>query len=380
MSGPYTTPGVYREDRFPTPAVAFRTGVPVFIGLAVRGPTTAAVEIARWPQFAEQFGEPPDHSYLAAAVRGFFANGGRLCYVARLDPQLDPQPALEQSLAALAPLSAADLVCAPDLDSAAWRGELALTRLQQAVLAHCDKLGDRFAILDGSPTAGDDALLEQRYALSGTNGALYAPWIMIAAPDGPRTVPPCGHIAGVYARCDERVGVHKAPANEVLEEALDLQPRLSEARLGSLNQAGVNCLRAFPGRGIRVWGARSLSHDPAWAYVSVRRLLLTAGRWIERHLAGATFEPSSPYLWARIERELGAYCAALFQQGALKGSTPQEAFYVRCNAETNPPATRERGEIVAEIGLAPGLPNEFVVVRITHSAGGTSIGGPELPI
>jgi uncharacterized protein len=379
MPAQYITPGVYREDRFPAPPTELRTGVPAFIGLAEREPKDGDLALTCWPQFATRFGAPPEGSSLAAAVRGFFANGGQLCYVARLDPTLDPWLALERCLERLAPLNTIDLVCAPDLSSRGHPAAAEYVQLQQALLAHCDRLGDRFAILDGLPQAGPDALREQRDGLHGSNGALYVPWIGVAAPGaagGLRWVPPCGHIAGVYARSDQRAGVHKAPANEVLEEALDLQLDIDAAAQGPLNQASVNCLRAFPGRGIRVWGAHTLSPDPAWVYVSVRRLFLTAGRWIERNLAGIVFEPNDTYLWARIERELSTYCAGLFQQGALRGSTPQEAFYVRCNAAINPPEARERGEVVAEIGLAPGLPNEFVVVRITHSASGVSLSGP----
>jgi phage tail sheath protein FI len=135
-------------------------------------------------------------------------------------------------------------------------------------------------------------------------------------------------------------------------------------------------LRAFPGRGIRVWGARTLSSDPAWTYVSVRRLFLTACRWIERNMVGAVFEPNDPRLWTRISRELTAYFNDLFRQGALQGRTPQEAFYIKCDAETNPLEIREAGSVITEIGLAPGLPNEFVIVRIIHGASGVTITGP----
>jgi phage tail sheath protein FI len=183
----------------------------------------------------------------------------------------------------------------------------------------------------------------------------------------------------VYALNDQRVGVHKAPANDELAGVLDLEFNLNNAQQGELNPHGVNCLRAFPGRGIRVWGARSLSHEPAWTYVSVRRLFLTAGRWIERALAGATFEPHDLRLWVRIERELSDYFNQLFRRGALKGGTAEQAFYVKCDDETNPPEAQEAGLVITEIGLAPATPNEFVVVRLVHGAGGVSISGPVQP-
>jgi phage tail sheath protein FI len=273
-------------------------------------------------------------------------------------------------------LDTVDLVCAPDI----MRNSTQVTALQQRVLDHCDKAGDRFAILDSLPDADAQRVLEQRQGLKGANGALYFPWIRV--PGGPAStqgfVPPCGHVAGVYARSDGRTGVHKAPANEELAGVLDLAVNLTDAQQGPLNQAGVNCLRAFPGRGIRVWGARTLAgqEQAEWTYVSVRRLFLTAGRWIERAVAGFVFEPNDFRLWVRVERELGAYLSDLFRRGALKGGTEEEAFYVKCDAETNPPEVREAGLVVTEIGLAPASPNEFVVVRLIHGASGVTIAGP----
>ena len=137
-------------------------------------------------------------------------------------------------------------------------------------------------------------------------------------------VPPSGHVAGVYARTDKMVGVFKAPANEVLKGVIDLERMLGDEELGELNQASINCIRAFPTRGIRVWGARTLSHEEEWRYVSVRRLFITAGRWIERNMMDETFEPHTPDLWARIRRDLSVYFDDLFQRGAFRGSSARE--------------------------------------------------------
>jgi len=170
--------------------------------------------------------------------------------------------------------------------------------------------------------------------------------------------------------------VHKAPANEVLHGVSDLVPDVSDADQAELNPIGVNCLRAFPGRGIRVWGARTLSREPAWTYISVRRLFLTVGRWIERNLTDVPFEPNDARLWSRIERELTTYFSELLRQGALKGNTAADAFYVKCNAETNPQEGRDAGKVVTEIGLAPSVPAEFIVVRIITGTSGITIAGP----
>ena len=393
----YQTPGVYKEEVFPTPAAELRTGVPALLGFAKQGPINQPQLLTLWPQFEQQFGAPLTNGYLYYAVRGFFENGGLLCYVVRLADNVGAVEALRNGLEPLAPLNAMDLVCAPDimrprqqgLNSNEWLPPSPdeVQSMQTAVLDHCTMLGDRFAILDALPCAGIEGVMKQRQTLSALNGALYYPWLQLA--NGPVQppeiqiqdcpllvqgfVPPCGHVAGIYARSDQRMGVYKAPANETVEGVLDLEMNLSNAQQGLLNPEGVNCLRAFPGRGIRVWGARTLSREAVWTYVNVRRLFLTAGRWIERNMTGVVFEPHDIRLWARISRELTAYFNDLFQHGALKGSTAQEAFYIKCNAETNPPEVRDVGQVVTEIGLAPAVPNEFVIVRIIHGASGVTI-------
>ena len=182
-------------------------------------------------------------------------------------------------------------------------------------------------------------------------------------------MPPCGHIAGVYSRTDSRVGVHKAPANEVLEEILKLEIYYSDDEQATLNDAGINCLRSFAGRGIRVWGARTLSGQPQWSYVNVRRLFLTLARWLKRNMNDLVYETNNQRLWERVRERLLDYCRNLFDQGALLGNSPAQAFFVKCDAETNTAETQEAGQVVAEVGLAPAVPAEFVVVRITQSAG-----------
>jgi len=360
-------PGLYREDVFPARRAALPTGVPAFLGYTASGKVNEPVRLTLFSHLAEAFGPPVEGGYLAAAVEGFFLNGGRECLVVPL-PAGDPEDALEAGLAALAVRQDIDLVCAPDLLATAQTLDLTL-RLQSAILAHCDAQGDRFAILDSVPGTGD--VLEQRNGLEGENGALYHPWIR---PAGSSTfVPPCGHVAGVVARCDLRTGVHKAPANEELAGVVDLEVKLTDRDHALLNPEGINALRAFPGRGIRVWGARTLSRQSAWTFISVRRLFLTAARWMELNLADAAFEPHDTRLWNRITRELTTWFEGLFRAGALKGRTAAEAFFIKCDGETNPPEVREAGQVVTVIGLAPSVPNEFVVVRIIHGTSGIGV-------
>ena len=367
----HQAPGLYREDVFPARRAALPTGVPAFLGATSGGTVNRPVRLTLFSQFAAAFGAPVAGRWLAAAVEGFFLNGGRECLVVPLahGAATDPEDALADGLAALAPRQDLDLVCAPDL-LAGTPGIDQVQRMQSAILDHCGAQGDRFALLDARPGSSLSDVLAQRNGLESDNGALYYPWVRLP---GGALVPPCGHVAGVVARCDLRTGVHKAPANEEIDGVVDLEANLTDADQALLNPVGVNALRAFPGRGIRVWGARTLSRQSAWTYVSVRRLFLTAARWIELNLAGTAFEPHDPRLWNRITRELTTYFEGLFRAGALKGRTASEAFFVKCDGETNPPEVRETGRVVTVIGLAPGLPNEFVVVRIIHGAGGVDI-------
>ena len=187
---------------------------------------------------------------------------------------------------------------------------------------------------------------------------------------------PCGHVAGTYASSDRQVGVHGAPANIRLEEVLDLSLSLTPADLELLNPIsgnGVNCIRSLRGRGIRVWGVRTLSNMSEWQYVNVRRLFLTFRRWADRNLADTVFEPNAFPLWIRLQRELSVYCESLWRQGALQGSVPQEAFYVNCDATTNPTELREIGQVTAEIGLAPTIPSEFIRLLLVQSSSGITI-------
>ena len=206
-------------------------------------------------------------------------------------------------------------------------------------------------------------------------GALYWPWIKVFDPIAgqARFVPPSGHIAGIWARNDDTRGVWKAPANEVIRGAISLELQLTKSEQDQLNPVGIDCIRAFPGRGIRVWGARTLSSDPAWRYVNVRRLF----NYIEESVIGGTqwvvFEPNDMALWQRVRRTINAFLVRTWRDGALLGATPQEAFYVKCDSETNPSEVIDAGQLVVEIGIAPVKPAEFVIFRIAQFSGGTSL-------
>jgi len=378
------SPGVYREEVFLVPESALPTGVPGFVGfvderIQAGVKPNAAIAVHRRDEFVAQPQGRPG-SYLADAVAGFFENGGIRCYVVPADSGQDREAALKNALEVLGPLSDLDLVAVPDamtlqLPNGHFDSGAAL-RVQSAMLAHCARQGNRLAILDALPGSDTEAVLAQRRAVAvgqtePVNGALYYPWLKTEAG---RLIPPGGHVAGIVARTDSRVGVFKAPANEEVFGVLDLETGIDRLIQDDLNPEGVNCFRAFPGRGIRVWGARTLSRNPDWRYINVRRLFLTLERWIERNMIWATFESSDQRLWVRIQRELSTYLTQLWRAGALQGQAPEEAFYVKCDAEINPPETRAVGQVITEVGMAPISPAEFVIVRIIHRAAGTENG------
>ncbi len=398
----YLSPGIYREERFLTPSAPMPTGVPGFVGFG-RTKDRAPLLVHRPEELADGFKQDSAvEGYLADAIAGFFANGGQRCYLVGADANGNPdhdEAALIAATADLAPVEDLDLVAIPDAMCLAEPS--ARLRVQEALVTHCQKEGNRFAILDApsvehlakewetnhsdllTPTENDliEVLIHWCQSLGlrlahPENSACYYPWVKAARGTGGTTyaVPPCGHVAGIYARSDGRVGVHKAPANEVLEGIHDLEFAIDANIQGRLNPVGINCLRTLPGRGLRLYGARTLSQAPAWQYVNVRRLVLTVGRWIDRNMAWAAFEPNGPRLWIRIQRELDAYLGGLWQSGALRGASANQAYFVKCDGETNSPEGREQGQVITEIGLAPAAPAEFVVLRITHSAYGSQFG------
>jgi uncharacterized protein len=376
MAQAYRSPGVYRQEIFLDPPPLLQTGVPAFVGFAdpLAGSALGINQpapLSRKEEFGVLF-KGANGSFLADAVTGFFDNGGARCYVVAADSSTDPVDGLVNAIAALAPLEDMDLLAVPDA-SVLQENQL-ITRVQTEMLTHCAQQGNRFAILDSLPGASVDEVMGQCKKLVAdqqepVNGALYYPWLVTSS----KPVPPCGHVAGVYGRSDARTGVFKAPANEEIFGVLDLETQIDNSIQNKLNPARVNCLRAFPGRGIRVWGARtvgSLPPDPDWLYVNVRRLFLTVRRWIDLNMGWATFEPNDSRLWVRILRELTAFLANLQRDGALQGRTPAEAFYVKCDAENNPPEVRDLGQVIIEIGLAALSPAEFIAVRIVCSASG----------
>ena len=255
---------------------------------------------------------------------------------------------------------------------------------QTSMLFHCQKMGERFAILD-SPRGAEIGRGKKRIEdwpsnfqlLPGARyGALYYPWVRQKTEDFEGRelfFPPCGHVAGVYSRVEQARGVGKAPANEILRGAVEFEFCLSDSDQAILNPRGVNCLRIFPGRGLLVWGARTLSLERISIYVNIRRVALAIIKNILVSLRWTTFEPNDQQLRDKITATLKLFLTSLFESGALAGSKPEEAFFIKCDDETNPPESINLGRIITEIGFAPAQPAEFILVTIKRSPGALSV-------
>ncbi len=320
--------------------------------------------ITSWEGFKKTFGDfdaANNNKTLAHAVYGFFNNGGTRCWVSSL--QTMNAANVTSALKAFSAIDEIAIVAVPGETAAA---------IQTAIVDHCENAGDRFAVLDGQKTATLTPAAIQGTVRKSNYAALYFPWIQVYDPttNGNISQAPSGHLAGIYARVDAERGVHKAPANAVIRGALGLEHRLSKADQDGLNPDGINVIRGFNGN-ITVWGARTLGGDDngEWKYISVRRLFLFLRESIDEGTQWVVFEPNTPDLWAKITRNITAFLTNVWRSGALFGSTAQEAFYVKCDAEINPPEVRDAGRVVTEIGVAVAKPAEFVIFRISQWGG-----------
>jgi len=290
--------------------------------------------------------------------------------------QFEGDVARRQGMGGVAALDEVTMLVMPDIMTLAVNGDGAQVRdLQGKMIANCENAGDRMAILDAPPDLLPQDVLEWRMNTAGYDSkmaALYYPWIEVMNPltNRPMMMPPSGHVAGAWCRVDATRGVHKAPANEVVLGANGLAFQVTQAEQGALNKVGINCIRAFPGRGIRIWGARTLSSDPEWRYINVRRLFNFIAESIMEGTQWSVFEPNDQTLWTSLRISASNFLTRVWRSGALFGATPSEAFYVKCDAETNPPDVIEAGQVVCEIGIAPVKPAEFVIFRLSQFTGG----------
>jgi hypothetical protein len=395
----YLTPGIYIEEtETGTRSIqGVGTTTAAFVGRAPnpRARLHEAVAINGWAQFLKEYA-PPDSpgTHLARAVYGFFENGGRRCFVVNIgDSQsIVGDARRREGLAALEEVDEVAMIAAPGFSDPASH---------DALLSQCEKLKDRICLLDPQEDVEDIGRLtrvatvappgaeeEEGGAGGGSRGlhprlsdkgfgAFYYPWFTVRDPLAPErlvNVPPSGHIAGICARTDVTRGVHKAPANEVVRGALGLVRNVTREEQAELNSSGVNCIRYFPRAGIRVWGARTVADAASeWRYLNVRRLFNFVEESIAQGTGWTVFEPNDRTLWKSIRRDVSAFLLRLWRDGALMGRTPDEAFFVQCDEQTNPPEVIDAGQVVAVIGLAPVKPAEFIVFRIGQHAGGAEV-------
>jgi phage tail sheath protein FI len=401
----YLSPGVYIEevDSGARPIEAVPTTTAAFVGLApdATAHLNEAVPIGNWSQFLREFAEgATEGTPLANAVFGFFLNGGSRCYVVNTGAK-GAIAGKGRGLDLLAAIDEIAMIAAPGMTDAAS---------YDALLSAAELLGDRVAILDGPERVDDVAQMTQAATVGETTapasgrgaaaaagtppppsrrtplgaresergyGALYFPWVRVRDAIDPEkivSVPPSGHVAGICARTDVQRGVHKAPANAVVRGALSVTYNVTKAEQEVLNPAGVNVIRFFSREGVVLWGARTRAPSASnWRYLNVRRLFNMVEESVERSTRWVVFEPNDRPLWKSIRRDVGAFLSLLWRQGALMGATPEEAFFVKCDAETNPPEVIDAGQVVTVIGLAPVKPAEFVIFRIGQSAAGAAI-------
>jgi uncharacterized protein len=390
----YLAPGVYVEEQSSgsRPIEAVGTSVAGFVGVIPGAPaSTSAIAVNNLSEFQRAFltPTPNDSSALIQAVFGFFANGGSRLWIVNIGngTSLVGDAKGRAGLDFFTAIDEIAIVAAPGFtDSGSY----------DALLTHCETMKDRVAVLDAPAQVpsveqltrpATDAPSDPKAAAPAQGpgmrarqsdrgfGAMYYPWlyatnVITGATRMP--TPPSGHVAGIYARVDGTRGVFKAPANEGISGVTSLVADVSRQDQEVLNPAGVNCIRSLS-EGIRVWGARTVAPSASeWRYIPVRRLFCMIEKSISRSTRWVVFEPNDLSLWKGIRRDVTAFLTLLWRQGALMGATPAEAFFVKCDAETNPPDVVDAGQVVIVVGIAPVKPAEFVIFKI-----GQGVGGPE---
>jgi phage tail sheath protein FI len=398
-------PGVYiiEESTGARPIAASGTSVAAFVGISpnpnalINDPTACE----NWGEFSSQFCEGANKTTpLAQAVRSFFQNGGTRCYVVNVGPK--------GNIAGGGGEKPEGIDCLEDIDEVAIvaaPGDSSRV-VYDALLAHCEKLQDRVAILDspaevpkleallevaeskpatpagGAPAAGDGGGSKKPAGVRAPEsakgyGSYFFPWFWGADALNPKEeclTPPSGAVAGIYARTDGTRGVHKAPANEVVRGALRLQRRVTQEQQKALNLKSVNVIRSFSDRGAVLWGARTLAPAASeWRYTNVRRVFAMVEEAIKKGTQWVVFEPNDPALWMMIKRDIGAFLTRLWRTGALVGATEREAFFVKCDREVNTQDVVEAGIVIAVVGIAVVRPAEFVVFKIGQHRGGTDM-------
>ncbi len=346
-------PGIYIENvKIGPPSIeGTSTSTAVFLGETQKGPYMPTL-ITSWSQYQTVFGGYfGDGKYLPYAVEGFFRNGGKRCYIYNI--------ANGDYAGALAKLEAIEeiaLLYSPNAQ--------ATVGLSDLLIGHCERL-KRFCIIDskkGQTTSNISKPRQSAYA------ALYYPWIYVEHTGQKSLVPPGGHVAGIYARVDAEAGVNRAPANQAVKGAVALENAVTKSQLDMLNVEGVNCIRSFEGRGILVWGARTLSSDPEYKYVNVKRLLIYLELSIRRGTGWVVFEPNVEATWAKVKMQVENFLYQTWLAGMLMGANPRETYFVKCDRTTMTQSDLDNGRLNILTGAAVVKPAEFLIVRVNQTA------------
>ncbi|CCH18979.1 phage tail sheath family protein [Micromonospora lupini] len=422
----YFSPGIYVEE-VPSgarPIGPASTSIAAFVGVAPnRGAHLGkAVPVNNWTEFLRLFaeGDEIESTPLARAVFGFLDNGGARCWVVNVGEggAITGAGQRRGGLQLLEAIDEISIIAAPGFhDVVSHEALLSMAERTRTMVAICDPAPDiddisaltRVATPSsgkppkpsdgpgggagtGAGGGGGSASAAGPGGSGGPEGpafrprqseygALYYPWLQVRDPISGELelTPPSGHLAGIWARTDALRGVHKAPANEPVRGAVNLGYLVTRSEHDVLNPKGVNVIRYFAGEGIRVWGARTLAAEASeWRYLNVRRLSISIEQAIANGTRWMVFEPNDFTLWRSIRRDIGAFLTRVWRDGALLGRTPDEAFFVKCDEETNPVDVRDAGMVIAHIGIAVVKPAEFVVFKLSQWAGGTeteTIGG-----
>ncbi len=295
-----------------------------------------------------------------------------------LGADADPDDATVKAtgLDALGEIEDIAIVALPD--AGAYDDEALSIVATSGVIAHAERLKYRIAVVDGRVNSSMTEIREFRGNFDSKYAALYHPWVEIldplerpaqGAPPRRLLLPPSGFVCGIYARKDVQRGVHKAPANEVVRGLTRLESNVNKQRQDVLNPEGINALRFFEGRGNRVWGARTLSSDPEWKYVNVRRLFIYLEHSIDKSTQWAVFEPNNSRLWRNVQQAVEDFLLVAWRDGALLGDKPEQAYFVRCDRTTMTQNDLDNGRMICLIGVAPTKPAEFVIFRIGQWTG-----------
>jgi len=350
----YTSPGVYIEEvdagAHPVPGVP--TDVAALIGIASTGPWTP-IPITSLLQYEQTYGVAALSLNIGLAVSGFFQNGGRRCYVLHVQSS-------QTAAQALAPLDVVD-----DISLLSCPDEHSIQGMTAALVAHCEAHRNRVALL--AAVLGSNYANDPPPEAQSEFAAFYAPWVLATNPAGGPALPlhPGGHIAGAIAANDVNHGVWRAPANIPLMGITGLTQQFTAQQVSALNARGVNVLRNLPSLGNRIWGARTTSSDSEWKYVNVRRLLIYIEQSFEQGLQWAVFEPNGEVLWATVRQTVEDFLLTMYQQGALQGTTPKQAFFVRCDLTTMTQTDVDNGQLNCLVGVAALQPAEFVIFQIS---------------